>query len=567
MLKRGLFLVVLLSIFFISQGSAQEFAFNHVISNAEDWREVYSIMHYGSLKNAGKDFLVSPRHGPILLNGINNEKDLLIVSSRDLPFSFNYEAVARGAGFENVEEIVVDNANLELIDDLPEVRNFVIVGDTYGYNAIAAVPYAVSKNSWVFFANQINIDDIVFILENRDVDEVLIYGFVPREVRDALAPFNPDIIDSGDRFEDNVEIVKRLSGDGGPPQILLTNGEFIESELMSGSYPILFTGKENVPDVIASFIQSSDIEVGVLIGADLVGAATNIRRSAGISVIVKFARGARNPTGAIAAVEGLDLFYLPIPILELTLHSAKYNRATEQLEVTYRSDSNVPVFLKGTLTPITEGTERTRIGDVDPIFIAPDDFKTISYDDVPYTGGEMQLEVFTLFGDTPLSLEKILEGIVDVEIVNVLDGCDIDIVDVVYHKPRESFGIKIENVGTVNCFVDVELLNIIIDGTETPLGAEGSIEVGIGDTEWIYVEQQMTDEDLADNQIVEVIAYYGERADSLVKALRGKYDLRIISISFATIGLIALIVLVLIALIFLLFVFLRRRREDFEDDF
>ena len=39
---------------------------------------------------------------------------------------------------------------------------------------------------------------------------------------------------------------------------------------MGGESPILFTGKENVPDKIRDYIKSSQIEIGVLIGNDLV---------------------------------------------------------------------------------------------------------------------------------------------------------------------------------------------------------------------------------------------------------------------------------------------------------
>ncbi|HOH04142.1 MAG TPA: hypothetical protein PK032_01590, partial [Candidatus Pacearchaeota archaeon] len=57
-------------------------------------------------------------------------------------------------------------------------------------------------------------------------------------------------------------------------------------------------------------IKSSDIEIGVLIGNELIGAATNIRQSTGINVQVKFARSARERTSGVSPVEGLDLIYI-----------------------------------------------------------------------------------------------------------------------------------------------------------------------------------------------------------------------------------------------------------------
>jgi len=380
-----------------------------------------------------------------------------------------------------------------------------------------------------------------------------------------MEKYNPEIIDNGDRFKDNIEIVEKYIEIKPSKQILLSNGEFIEKEIMSNSGSVLFTGKENVPDQIREYIQSSDIEVGVLIGADLVGAATNIRRSTGISVIVKFARGARNPQGAIAAVEGLDLFYIPVPVMDLELHSAKYNRATSQLEVTYKSNSNIPVFFKGTITPkfSDSGEEKTRIGDVDPVFIAPNDFKTMVYTDLEFTEEKISLEVFTLYGDSPSSLEKILEKTIDVQIINIIDRCQIEINEVKYSKPKEVFIVRVENLNQedIACWVDVELNDVLVDGDEKTLGSEGAVKIDAGKKKKIIIEQGMTDEDLKENSFVDVVAYYGEREDSLIKILKGKFELKIETISFATIGLIVLVLIVLTSLVILIFLFLKRRKE------
>jgi hypothetical protein len=47
------------------------------------------------------------------------------------------------------------------------------------------------------------------LLLERSPKKVLIYGYVEREVSDNLAQFNPEEINTGDRFSDNVEIVKK----------------------------------------------------------------------------------------------------------------------------------------------------------------------------------------------------------------------------------------------------------------------------------------------------------------------------------------------------------------------
>ncbi len=55
----------------------------------------------------------------------------------------------------------------------------------------------------------------------------------------------------------------------------------------------------------------------------------------------------------------------------------------------------------------------------------------------------------------------------------------------------------------------------------------------------------MTDEDLKDNDFVTVKAYYGEREDSLVRVMQGRFELEIETISFATISLIIIVFVIL----------------------
>ncbi|GBE20009.1 hypothetical protein BMS3Abin17_00741 [archaeon BMS3Abin17] len=562
MIRGGIYSVCLAFLIISSMSliSAQEIT--HIISNSEDWKDVYSVIHYANLKKISNDFLVSTKHGSVLLNGLKKNKEIMVISSRTSPFVINYDSAIIDAGFAGADEITVDNANLELVGDLPDIKDFIFVEGTYGYNAIAVAPYAVLTNSWVFQADRANIDDIASILDSRKVENIMIYGFVDKEVKNALEKYNPEVIDTGDRFKDDIEITKKYLGKKPVTQVILSNGEFIEKEIMSGSGPVLFTGKENVPDQIKEYIEGSDIEIGVLIGADLVGAATNIRRSTGISVIVKFARGARTQTGGISAVEGLDLFYLPIPIMELDLYSAKYNRGTSQLELTYQSSSNIPIFFKGTITPRSESENKIRVGDIEPVFIAPNDFKTVVYSDIDFTEEKIFVDVFALYGDTPTSLEKILEKTLEVDMINIIDRCKIEIKGITYSKSKDSFIVNIKNIGEIDCWADVELSKVIIGGREKTLGSEGSKKINSGKSKKIIIKEKMDNEDLEENNFVNVIVYYGERENSLVKILKGKFELDVEFLSFATIGIIVLILIILSSLIILIILFKKRKKEN-----
>ena len=545
--------VILFGLLFLTQSVLAE---TNVISNSENWEDVYSSMLYASLSGASGNFLTSTSHGSLLLDGIPRTSDIEILSSKNNPFVFNYDNAVFARDYAGVDEREYGDFNLELAEEL-DVHNFVIVDGSYGYSAIAVTPYAVLTDSWVFFADRVNIAEVEVAMERIGVEDVVIYGYVDREVNDAMDKYSPLVINSGDRFEDNVEIVKEYKKLTEAKQVLLSNGEFIERELMAGEHPILFTGRENVPDSIGNYLQGSDIEVGVLVGNELINAATNIRRTAGISVMVKFAQGARAQTAGVSAVEGLDLFYLPVPTLGLEIYSVKYNKAAKQIEVTYHSTANIPIYVKGTITVVRDG-ENKKVGDLDSVFIAPSDYKTLIYPSVELDGNDLKAEIYVLFGEVVGSLDRELQGSYDMGIVNVIDDCEVEVSYVKYNKQKKSFLIGVDNVGDAGCFVDVELSDVEINRIVQTIGTEGSEFVEAGKSSSLEIQQRMDSEDLDDNLYMNVVAYYGEKEESLVGVFRGKFELDIDAFSGTT----YLIVVCLILLLLVLAVLWQKKQDN-----
>lgn len=521
----------------------------HLIVNSEDWKDVYSTLIFGAMKGIPADFLVSTNHGPVLLNEINKKKQIEVITSKKDPFVVNYLNIIRSRGFVNPTEKIVDNANMDLLNELPDVENYIVIGDYYGYNAIAVAPYALLTNSWVIIANRENIIEWDTILSKRKVNKMIIYGYTDREVKETFQKYNPRIINNLDRFKDNIEIVEEFIKKKNTTQVILSNGEFIEKGLIQKDSPILFTGKENVPNIISDYIKKSDINIGVLVGNDLINAATNIRRTTGISVIVKFARSARGQTGGgVAAVENLDLFPIPSPYLSLKVHNLRYNKALNQLEVTYRSDSNVPAYLQGTIN-LQSGTKSERVGDKEAVFIAPKDYKTLKYKLNSNFDEKLIAELNTLYGETPNSFDRVIRETLNVSIVNVIDSSEIEICEscVSYSIPKKEFRVRVKNIGVSDVWVDIEIENIKINSVLTTLSSENAVLIEKGKTKDITIKQRLDETDIDDNPFINVIANYGEKEDSLVKELRGKFKLNLRR--YETINYLIAIILLLILII------------------
>ena len=552
MKKLHLFLIIF--VFLLANTSLAQ----TIIVNSEDWRDVYSAMLYGSLEGIPTNFLVSARHGTLILNAIQKATPIRAFSSRRYPFLIGYESILESRGY-SAEEFVYDNFNLELAE-LLDISNFIIIDDSYGYNAISVAPYAVASESFVLFADRTNIRQVDSFLSGRVVNNIIIYGHVDREVRNTLQKYNPEVINKdGDRFYNNIEIVKKYQEIKHSKQAVLTNGEFIEKEIMSGVEPVLFIGTNNVPDSIREYIQGSEIDIGVLIGNELVGTATYIRRNVGISVFVKFAQGAREPAGAISQVEALDMFYLPTYILNIEVESIKYNKATNMLEISIRNTEDQAVYFKGTYSLTDSAGFTQRVGDISPIFLDGNELKTITYEVEPMAEGKIIGEVYIIYGESKGSMEKVIDTTFEIETVEILDECDIKINSLVYDKRGKRFYVEIENIADVTCYADVELVDVLLDGELKNLGSVDIVEIKPGKKAKSRIKAALEEEDIEDNEIIKGKVHYGERKNALIKIKEFQFELVLKGIDYWT------FTLVLVIITLLILIYLKRRKKKKEE--
>ncbi|GIU69979.1 MAG: hypothetical protein KatS3mg002_1215 [Candidatus Woesearchaeota archaeon] len=529
------------------------YALEKVIANSADWRDVYSAMLYASLieKQPGL-FLTSAKHSTILLYSISkNTNGTLIVSSRTQPYIVNYKSVMDGQGYKDVEELVSNRINLDLAERVfreKNIKKYIIVDDAYGYNALSVASYAALAGYYVLFANERNIAQVDAFLQDVDPTEVILFGQVDEAVKTRLQKYNPEIINKGDRFDNNIEIVKRYLKIKNTQQTLMSNGEFIEASIMSGQDPVIFIGRTAVPPQVQEYIKESDFKVAVLIGNELINSATTIRRQLGISVFVKFAQGARNPEGAIAAVEDLDKFPMPRYNLNMELFSIIYNKATNTLWVTYHNLANIGTYIKGTITLNVDG-QQVVVGDQEPIFIDKNQYKTITYDAV-LEGENITAQIYTLFGEGKRSLENVLQGTMNVQIVEILDNSKINITSVVYDKNNKQFLVTIQNIGEVDVYVNVELLDLYINGEFIIISSPETLLLKPGEKITLKVPAELSELDIQNNPVIKVKAYYGERENSLIKTAYAEFAYNEKSPDYIFYILVLLVIILILLLVF-----------------
>ncbi|MGV8169322.1 MAG: hypothetical protein ACP5N3_04670 [Candidatus Nanoarchaeia archaeon] len=565
-IKKYFLLLLILPIFLALSSEAS--AETVVIVNSAEWTDVYSGTLYANLLAEQNYFLTSTRHATIISYSIPKSVERLeVISSRNSPYVVGYKSLLEAEGYKNVEELRVTNGNIELGQRLTDITKFIVIDPSYGYNSISVAPLAVQGRYYVLFANRRTINQVSNFLDGRTVNELIIYGQVDREVKDALAEYSPTTINTGDRFDNNIEIVKKYqevyTRKYGAPrrQAILTNGEFIEASVVSGADPVLFIGFSNVPEQVREYIDSSSLEVGTLVGNELIGSATFIRRQTGLSVFVKFGQGARVPSDTISKVEDLDRFPIPRYPLNLDIVAAVINTATGNLEITYQNKALIGTYFKNILLRLEQDGVGVTIPDEnDPVFIGPNEFKTIVYplvdtegNKIDVVGQNISLSINTIYGESPKSLEQTLQKILGVEKVSIIDGAEIEIVDVSFQKAGSKFLIKVKNIGTVDAYVSAEILELYVNGEYIIFSSDEVKKIKPGDTIILEVTTTMTEADVPQNQKVNIKVYYGERESALIKVKQA-----VVEFKYAAPDYLMYVLIVILILLLLLF-FLRKK--------
>ena len=224
--KQKICLIYFFVLFLSSCITAQAEGSQTILVNSEDWQDVYSAVVYANLLDKPFNFITTLEHSRRLSSTISSENIYLIESDKK-PIVKGYKSTLEARGFHVDERIIQSNINfnLELAKEL-DTNKFIIIDKSYGYNAISVVPYSKVSGSYVLFADTGNIADILDFLEGKD-PRLLVYGHVEQEVLDALSAFEPETIDTGDKFDDNIEVVRKYRQINPINQVTITDGDFM----------------------------------------------------------------------------------------------------------------------------------------------------------------------------------------------------------------------------------------------------------------------------------------------------------------------------------------------------
>lgn len=521
-------------------------AVDQVIINSRDWHDVYTGVVYAKLSGLDVHYVAEETQGLQLIEEVLNPAaaEILLIESEN-PFVFGYQSQLEMGGFKVEKFISVDTqkTNLEFAKRIAAekgITNFIVVDDGWGYDALSVAPYALFTNSFVLFAGTENADDIFSFL-STSTGNIILYGHLNREVKEELSILNPLIINKGDRYGDNIEIVKKFLDKKPTKQILLTDGEVLELGFFNNEFPVLFVGTSNVPQPVIDFIQDTDIRTGIVIGYNLFANAKRIREDTGIKILLKYGQG-RN-----SQLYALDVFPLPGYSPEIDIEAVHYNTLSRQLEVIYKNKGEVYTYAQALSHQISaDGTTVAEVGDEEAFFLNEGDILTKVYnlDLGSYLEKDLTIDSKILFGESANSLTNLLAKTLTVDVVAVEDSSRITIQSLVYNKETKRFELIVKNEGEKDVYADAEIVDLIIAGEKVTLGAEQQ-KIRPGQKNLFKIKAVLEEMDIEDNPTVKVGVRYGERGDILLKAMAQEFDFAFKRFNYKILVLVILVLIVI----------------------
>lgn len=538
----------------VTLGNAPEF--DNILINSRDWEDVYSGMVAGRLVSKDFLFLTSGDSALSVPSRMFNEGNTLLLESRDKKVFVGFSGYLKQEGYSPAIYDYDESINLQLTRDL-DVDSFILMDSAYPYHAISVAPYAIFTNSFVVFIDGRNAREVRTILESK-AKRVMVVGYLPREVSDIISSLNPEILVEGDKYEVNIEMAKKFNALSGAKQVSLTTGDFLQEVLINDFNAAVFLGFNNVPESTEKYLGESDIKSMVLVGNIIpLGErvkerlASQYNKKVGVQALLGQTYGEEG-----GSYKSLDYFFLPIILPEISVEGYNYNQLTKNLEVTYRNPGELTTFFKSTIS-LLDSDEEITVGDEDAEVIYTEKTKTLIYP-INLETRNVRGSILTIYGESPNSLELTITTAVEtIPFISINDLSSINITSVKYDKINKAFYINVKNTGKVKVYVNLELLDIIVDGLLEDLASPKLVSLEVGESIDIKVRARLSDLDIEENDPVHVKAYYGQRDSAMFKILEDDFPLFLRKTEYIKYG--AIITLVVL-IIFFLFFFSKKKR-------
>jgi hypothetical protein len=565
-----------LAVLFVLLVFATAYAEDYVAVNSMDGRDVLSGIFYANAKGEPVKFMPVPGgDSDTFATKIGTGHSVLLIQS-NTPVS-GFVANALTANNNTVEVYTSTDAgatNLDLVKR-SGADSFIIVDSAYSDSALSVLPYAKYTHSYVIMADKTNIDQVKAMVAGK---KITIYGLVDKEVSDALAPYSPTIIGTGeDQFADNLAINALLMNQSGIKNVIITDGTAMEDSLAAGDQPIILIGSlvpQPTYDFIKQKVRNGQLVQVMLVGNQLVVPVYDMRERiknelAGegsavttFAIIVKFAQVIPS---AGSGVQVLDTFHMPAYQPLLNVSGIVYNQQSGTVMATVGNPGDGAAYFTSEVRVRVDGADFKVFTSNETKIVERGDAAGFQYpvDLSSITEGNVTALVLVKYGLSKNSLDSFISQEGPLETISYVDTTNISVQFAKYDSDNKRLLVTLRNNGGQQAYVS-SIVGLLMGGQPTNVTGAGTLSVNPSSLAVEEFPLELSGADLSANNNVSVFINYGGRPGFLVK--HSQYSVPLQNTANPLIFLILPIAIIVVLLAAAYFLFVRKPAKEPEGE-
>ena len=461
-----------------------------VVVNSQDGRDLVSATYY-SINSGDRLVFVPPEYSDAVVYGkVGWNDEVILIQSANNPIIVGMKNELENRG--NTVQLISSEepyATNRLLAERSGARKFILVDPVYGYNTVSAVAYAKQNSMYLLFVDKEQKDAVISFLSGKSPQDILLYGYVDREVKDALdsAGLSYREINTGDKFDDNMQLVDLyFQQNPSKKQVILSDGNAFEDTITAGDDPLVLISpviSTSVFNYMKDKVSSGQISVGMVVDKEYAQTAYDLKESINqqlgeekLHVLVKFGQ---NVPAAGSGLFPVDLFPVRAPIIGLNIIGAEYNTLSRELEITYENTGNAPEYVKSRIIVFVDGVSVGILGDEEPFAVGRGEKFGKGYP-IEIENGAIITNVTAMYGSSRKSTENGVVAILNAGRVEFVDRSSLEISGFTHDKETNDLLVTFANNGSSKAYFRADA-NLNISGMATRIEDENFYEVEPGE--------------------------------------------------------------------------------------
>ncbi len=321
-----------------------------VFVNSYNFEDIISGSVWAAQSGSDFLFVLTPEQGGYAVSFLSTYRSPIYYFESNKPIAPNLDTAIMSASNSSANLTVQRESGLSdwFADNAPGSKA-IIVGRGDGAESISAAPYAVLTRSGLYFADSATLGGVVSKLKASG-RSILVYGSIASSLT-SDAKSGVEVLNSGSRYADNLELLKRFEAISPPKQVVFASGQTFEKSMVLGGAPVALVGLTEVsPDLIA-WLKASNITTGKIISGDgdIEGAQVMLRQNAGIALFPAIGEGYPGDS------QTRPLLVLPLPgprpilVVDPPSSPVRYDTSASVFMIGVENSDHYPAYVRAVI--------------------------------------------------------------------------------------------------------------------------------------------------------------------------------------------------------------------------